>query len=339
MGWTSFDTTKAWLVGNMKRRFESRRGTAARPPDLKFVSEVLRELLPAKQFEAIWKRVEDWDRRAQPCELADDIFTYLIVGEAKRFEHIKGIRDRSFAEYQREVASRGDDEAYRLAARLVTGLDELCLPGRGCTAPAEGAPAPGSGAIDVTNSPGWLVQQLESTAPGCEWLLRAWAQVRECLQESRLWWFNEGSFRVIRLLGKEPRDALEGTLVAEIFLASHAVDRCSRNPFSLLRGQASLDEVNDLLRRLGPRVKSSVDTSDKEQGRQTLLAIVEQAIARLQARAREHVERASGDEATIAVQRAFDASPRGQDVEECKRRVKERVKHTIATMRQLGGKK
>ncbi len=296
MGWTSFEPAKAWFVGNMKRRFESRRGTAAHPPDLKFVSEVLRELLPAKQFEAIWKRVEDWDRRAQPCELADDIFTYLVVGEAQRFEHIKGIRDRSFGEYQREVASRGDDEAYRLAARLFSGLDELCFRGSGCTAPAEGALAPGSGAIDVTSSPGWLVQQLESTAPGCKRLLKAWTEVRECLQESSLWWFSEGSFRVIRLLGKEPRDALEGTLVAEIFLASHAVDRRSKNPFAVLRGQASLDEVNDLLRRLGPRVKPSVDISDKEQGRQTLLAIVEQAIAGLQARVREHEERASGDE-------------------------------------------
>ncbi len=94
-----------------------------------------------------------------------------------------------------------------------------------------------------------------------------------------------------------------------------------------------------MLLRLGPRVKSSVETRDEEERRQTLLAIVEQTIVRLQARAREHVERANGDEARIAVGRAFDASPRGQDFEQYKRRVKERIKLTIATMRKFGGKK
>ena len=86
---TPLEATKALIAGDMKRRFEIWPGTAVHPPDLKFVGEVLRELLPAKQFEAIWKRVEDWDRREQPCELTDDIFTYLVVHEAQRFEHVK----------------------------------------------------------------------------------------------------------------------------------------------------------------------------------------------------------------------------------------------------------
>jgi hypothetical protein len=43
--------------------------------------------------------------------------------------------------------------------------------------------------------------------------------------------------------------------------------------------------------------------------------------------------------AGIAVGRAFDASPRGQDIERYERRVKERVKLTIAAMRKYGGEK
>ena len=58
---------------------------------------------------------------------------------------------------------------------------------------------------------------------------------------------------MIRLMGKTPRDVLNQSEVAEVFLASHALDRRGRNPFLVLRGELSLAEANDLVRRLGPR--------------------------------------------------------------------------------------
>ncbi len=314
---------RALIAEDMKRRFEIWPGTKPGRPDLSFASEVLRELLRARGFPAIWKRVEDWDRRGQPCEQADDIFTHLIVHEVRRLECVKSDRDILFAAYQYEVADRAELAAKSIGQKLLKAGECDCSSSEG------NALAAGDG----TSSRGAVVEQLESSAAGCQWLLEQWADIRECLGEPDLWWIHSDSFRLIRLLGKCPREALEGTLVADIFLASHAMDRRGRNPFSSLRGTASLDEVNDLLRRLGSRVKSSVADSDEEEGRQTLLAIVEQSMSRLQARVREHEERASGDEGRIALWREFDASPRGQDVERYVRDVKERVKRTIVIMR------
>jgi hypothetical protein len=327
---------RALFAEDMKRRFEIWPGTKPGRPDLSFAGEVLRDLLRAKGFPAIWKRVEDWDRRGQPCELADDIFTHLIVHEVRRLEPVKSDREHFFVAYQYEVAEREELAAKSVGQKLMKARECDCRSSEG-NAPAADERGRGSGAGDVTISPGALVKELESSAAGCQWLFEQWADVRECLGEPDLWWIHRDSFRVIRLLGKRWRDALEGSLVAEVFLASHAMDRRGRNPFSALRGAASLDEVNDLLRRLGPRVKLSVDDNDEEEGRQTLLAIVEEAMAGLRARAKEHEERASGDEARIALWRAFDASPRGQDVERFTRDVKERVKRTIAIMRKYEG--
>ncbi len=323
---------RALFAEDMKRRFEIWPRTQPGRPDLSFGGEVLRDLLRAKEFPAIWKRVEDWDRRGQPCEQADDIFTHLIVHEVRRLESVKSDRDIFFTAYQYDVAEREELAAKSIGQKLLKAGECDCSSSDG-DASDGGERGRGSRAGDGTYCPGALVEHLESSAAGCRWLLEQWADVREGLGEPDLWWIHSDSFRVIRLLGKCPREALEGTQVADVFLASHAMDRRGRNPFSALRGTASLDEVNDLLRRLGPRVKSTVDDSDEEEGRQTLLAIVEQAMSRLQAKVREHEERASGEEARIALWREFDASPRGQDVERYVRDVKERVKRTIVIMR------
>ncbi len=119
---------------------------------------------------------------------------------------------------------------------------------------------------------------------------------------------------MIGLMGKRPRDVLESSEVVDVFLASHALDRRGRNPFMALRGELTLDEAKDLVRRLGPRAKSTPDASDVEQARQSLIAIIEHAIARVRAKAEEHDHLAAGDEARMAAEREFDTSPVGLDL-------------------------
>jgi len=148
-------------------------------------------------------------------------------------------------------------------------------------------------------------------------------------------WISEDSFKTLRLMGGSPRGVLESSEVAEVFLASHALDRRGRNPFTALRGEVSLDEVNDLVRRLGPRVKSTPDCSDKEQGRQTLIAIVERAIAGLTAKAEQHEQKVDRDEARRAAERAFDTSPQGLKLERFERDCKRSIKQCLVTLKTL----
>src|ERR1017187_590781 len=120
---------------------------------------------------------------------------------------------------------------------------------------------------------------------------------------------------MVRLMGKTPRDVLKHSEVAEVFLASHALDRRGRNPFMLLRRELSLAEANDLVRRLGPRVKPSPEEGDVEQGRQTLKAMIDRAIADLMAKAKAHEVRAQSDEARKAAECEFDTLPQGLSLE------------------------
>jgi hypothetical protein len=140
---------------------------------------------------------------------------------------------------------------------------------------------------------------------------------------------------MLRLMGRHPRDVLESSEVAEVFLASHALDRRGRNPFMALRGQVSLDEVNDLLRRLGPRVKSTPDRDDAVRGRLTLIAIIERAIARLAAKAQEHDQRPGADEARMAAERAFDTSPLALKLDRSELVYKRTAKHILAVFQAL----
>jgi len=142
---------------------------------------------------------------------------------------------------------------------------------------------------------------------------------------------------MIGLMGKRARDVLESSEVVDVFLASHALNRRGRNPFMALRGELTLDEANDLVRRLGLRAKSTPDPSDAEQGRRSPIAIIEHAIARLSAKAEEHEQLAAGDEARMAAEREFDTSPVGLDLARYESRCKKLMKRSAVTLRKQPG--
>jgi hypothetical protein len=121
--------------------------------------------------------------------------------------------------------------------------------------------------------------------------------------------------------------------VADVFLASHALDRRGRNPFVVLRGELSLAEANDLVRRLGPRVKESPEEGDAERGRQTLTAMIDRMVAGLLHKAKAHDERTGSDEARKAAEHAFDTSPRGMKLERYEKAAERSVKGWARTFR------
>jgi len=299
------------------------------------VTRVMREFLPAHDFEAIRQPLEDWVARGQPRDDLKDFLVYIIACAAQDLERVKLARDEYRRKHVEEEAMREVLEADSLGQRLffcpgghpsILGFGPSSRRGTRDSSPA---------VVDETTGPAWLVARLESTAAGCRLLLERWAEIRACF-EPRWRWISEDSFRMLRLMGRRPRDVLESSEVAEVFLASHAVDRRGRNPFMALRGEVSLDEVNDLVRRLGPRAKSTPDQSEAEQGRQTLIAIVERAVAGLTAKAAEHEQKSAGDEARRAAERAFDTSPQGLKLERFERDCKGTIKRGLFTLRTLG---
>ena len=305
----------------------------SRRDQLNDVTRVMREFLPAQDFEAIRETVEDWVERAPPRVELKDSHIYMMACGARDLEHIRLARNEYRRRHIEEEALREVVEAAALGRRL---LSDPC--GHACVV----GPAPSSqrgkrnsspAVVDETTGPAPLVERLESTAAGCRWLLERWDEIRAFFEPGTRW-ISEDSFKMLRLMGRRPRDVLESSEVAEVFLASHALDRRGRNPFMPLRGEVTLDEVNDLERGLGPReidarsqrCRAGTPNADRDRGA---------PIAGLKAKAEEHEQRAAGDQARNAAERTFDTSPQGLELERFERDCTRRVKQWLVTLQTL----
>ena len=72
---------------------------------------------------------------------------------------------------------------------------------------------------DDPDRPAELLVRLQSTLAGCEWLLREWARLKAILDLGQPW-LSSDKLKAVRLLGKQPFDALDDRDVAMVFLAS-----------------------------------------------------------------------------------------------------------------------
>ena len=69
------------------------------------------------------------------------------------------------------------------------------------------------------NTPALLLLRLERTGAGCRWLLDRWGELRARLEPGQVW-LPCDQFKAIRLLGKQPLEAVEDPDVLRIFVAS-----------------------------------------------------------------------------------------------------------------------
>ena len=66
--------------------------------------------------------------------------------------------------------------------------------------------------------PPWSCR-LQSTLLGCEWMLGEWAKLKAILDQGQPW-LSSDKLKAVRLLGKQPFDAIDDRDVAMVFLAS-----------------------------------------------------------------------------------------------------------------------
>jgi hypothetical protein len=315
-----------------RERLERLKQLILQPIEMSVVNRVLREFVPAKAFGSIQKSFEDWDLRGRPREERKDFCMYLIVSSVEDFERVRAARIQYRRTYFEEAGERDETEAAKVGWKL--RVDECRLDhARTPDPPIERGGGDLSPAVEeLTSSPARLVAELESTAAGCRWLCQRWGEIRGSLDIGRRWYVRD-AFTMIRLMGRTPRDVLELSEVAEVFLASHALDRRARNPFAVLEGALSLAEARDLVRGLGPRVKPSREEGDAEQARQTLLAMVERAIAHLLAKTKEHEDRAKSDEGRMAAEREFDTSPQAVGLKRYEQACQRSLKESVSSFR------
>ena len=201
------------------------------------------------------------------------------------------------------------EEVYRLGKRLffdrngpidAYGSDEAFFGKR--TSPNEEP-------VD-TNEPAILVNKLERSAKGCEWLRDQWEQLKAPLLEPEGYWVGCHRLMAIRLLGRQPVNAVTDRLVAEVFVGSFALKRDRVHAFAdLLDSDLAAEKLKNLIRSAMAAWRGLAEIKGKSEGRAILLDIVEQNIERLDELIKGHAENAQNEEESQLRRLRVDDSP------------------------------
>jgi hypothetical protein len=161
--------------------------------------------------------------------------------------------------------------------------------------------------------PGELVKKLCSSANGCLWLLEQWDSLRARFDSGGGFWVPSDKFKAVRLLGREPIDALDDRRVADVFAAAHALYRVGK-PFDNLisdMGQAALNTFEARVTRL---YRDLVGPDDPKRARQILIDLVDGNILQLEEKLAEHTENARNKAQRAIDHAGYDDTRAGQAI-------------------------
>ena len=119
------------------------------------------------------------------------------------------------------------------------------------------------------------------------------------------------------MLGRQPLDALDDERVMAIYLACHAMDPEGPPAFDDLAPELNVKEEEIFAERAKGREVAARTPADPAAGRAVLVAMVEQAMTRLEIRLAAHRERQAADRPRPLDLLAFDDSEdvdRGQEL-------------------------
>ncbi|MFI5461638.1 MAG: hypothetical protein ACHRXM_40150, partial [Isosphaerales bacterium] len=188
------------------------------------------------------------------------------------------------------------------------------------------------------NDPAVLVRKLESSEPGCRQMREVWEDLRAQLEPPKSWQSHH-RLKAIRLLGRQPLDAIEDRRVAEIFVASHALNPVGESPFDDLQS----DLTTTALARYREDVKAQwpdlVSTTDTARCRQILIDLADRNIERLNGKL-ELLEALADANAERTVARlSVDQSPDGQRLRAYHMKCVSALNRGFETFRKYQGKK
>ena len=152
----------------------------------------------------------------------------------------------------------------------------------------------------------------------------------------------EGGFLVgadrlaaIRMLGRQPIEALGDRRVAEIFAASHALDR-DGEPFDDLLSDMGTEAHAGFVKKIRTRWKDLVGHDQPEKARQVLIELVDQNVGLIEAQLEIICEELGETRAARTIDRlGFDDSRRGLLIEQAQTRCRRALDQGINTYLKL----
>ncbi|MFI5461405.1 MAG: hypothetical protein ACHRXM_38885, partial [Isosphaerales bacterium] len=169
-------------------------------------------------------------------------------------------------------------------------------------------------------------------------MLGCWEDLRAQLEPGKFWQSHD-RLKAIRLLGRQPLDAIEDRRVAEIFVASHALNPVEESPFDDLlsdMGTTALARYRKDVRAQWPDLVSIKDTA---QCRQILTDLADRNIEQLKANLAEHEASADANAERTFTRLSVDKSPDGQRLRAYHMKCWSAFVRGVETFRKYQGKK
>jgi hypothetical protein len=166
-----------------------------------------------------------------------------------------------------------------------------------------------SGEPDPQDCPARLIRHLHRSSFGCKLLLSRWLELRH-LAATHVWQAPHKLW-AIRMLGCQPLDAITRRDIAIIILRSWTINRQRENAWRELRSETRREEYI----RFCQRVRSQwglLNSHDKDQERQSLLEVLDRAIAEVEEKLALAEAREAREAAIEADCLAFDGSEEGE---------------------------
>jgi hypothetical protein len=238
-----------------------------------------------------------------------EFLAHMADQEARELAHAERARALLRARFIKQAPVLEKEEAARLGRMLLHDSDGPLRASGTSPLLQRGEGEPGPPARDETSEPAWLVNRMCSTEPGCQWLLDRWAELAAEFEPGRrpCWDFEE-DFKMMKLMGRQPLDAITNPEVAGIFLASYELDCERRSPFIELRRRVDCPEMKLAIDKLSVQMGATGCGRDPIDGRQALSALIERETGRLRSRIEQFRVPAEVEKARKALEEASDST-------------------------------
>jgi hypothetical protein len=240
-------------------------------------------VLPGEDAGAYQARLDGWIESFQPRNAAELYLVERVAQVSWQMDRADRLEVACFAVAGEQKAAERARQAAEEGAALFRIRRMALRPGsdnRNPDAQPEAISWPT--APDHPDYPANRVAKLEATAAGCQWMIDQWAELRQVIEAGGSWQTTE-RVQAVRLLGKQPVEALCEEQGLMIYLACHAVEPAGPDPFAdPLRGLTAAREERCRSELTRTRAADR-QPPDPSAGRAALLAIIASAVARLEA--------------------------------------------------------
>ena len=212
-------------------------------------------ILPGEE-DAFRARLDAWTSDLQPRDQVETFLVTRAVEVSCQLDRAGRARETRQAAARHAGAGRLDgqaEEVVTLGRRLFWDpVGPLCLYPHAVPADGEFQRVSGSGDPEDPDDPARIVVRLEAMILGCAWLLDRWGELRALLEDGLLWQPPD-RLKAIRMLGRQPLEAVDDRRVMAVYLSCWAMNPAERNGFDDLINDLAPKERTVYLERLNGR--------------------------------------------------------------------------------------